>query len=146
MVNQENAGMALLAEVAMRQFGLLRQTPRKLPLFSGLLAPVFVAVWAGGLQAQVASDSVLTAQCQEGVRHHFNAPSMVRFTSERSNAPGDGTIAIRGRVEGMTGSGNRQYDYECRMLRRDGTWVADQVTLTPSERPETEPAERSDSQ
>jgi hypothetical protein len=134
MVSEENAGVALLAEVARRQFGLLRQTHRKLPLFSGLLAPVFAAVWAGALQAQAASDSVLTAQCQEGVRQHFNAPSMVRFTSATSNAPGDGTIEIRGRVEGMISSGNRQYDYECRMLRRDGIWVADPVTLTPSER------------
>jgi hypothetical protein len=101
-------------------------------LFSGV-ALVSALVWAGALQAQAASTSSLSGQCQDRVRQRFSVPSMARFTTGRSNAPGDGTIQIRGSVVGMTGSGGyRQYDYECRMLRRGGTWVADPVTLTRS--------------
>jgi hypothetical protein len=112
---------------------LLRSRSRR---FSGL-ALLFAAVWAGALQAQAASSSALSRQCQDRVRQHFSVPSMARFTTARSNAPGDGTIEMRGRVEGTTGSGGyRQFDYECRMLRRDGTWVADPVRLMPSGRSE----------
>jgi hypothetical protein len=110
---------------------LRRSTSR---LISGI-ALVFGAVWAGALQAQAASTSALTQQCQDRVRQHFSVPSMARFTPARSNAPGDGTIEMRGRVEGVTPSGGyRQFDYECRMLRRAGGWVADPVSLTPSGR------------
>jgi len=123
-------------------------TPKEVPLiphthgnsriFPGLLALLAATGWAGALHAQAVSDSSITDQCQERVRQHLNVPSMARFTSATSTSPGDGTIEIRGRVEEMIGgAGHQQLDYECRMLRRHETWVADSVTLT---RPDGTPA------